>query len=236
MKLALLGIVFAFALHAGFLLFGGLLFPSAKKDQDKLQEVELLSSDDEKPEEKKKDEKEPESKEKLETEDEKPPDATELTRNLDLSPLADAPALEESSLAAIEQALNGGAAGGDFADALSFSSGGRIGGMGSANALDEKGEGVFSMAEIDQPPRAVNQIAPQFPSEMRGKKIEGVVTFIFVVDASGKVTSPRVEKSSHPAFEKPALDALKQWRFDPAVKGGKRVRSKMRETIRFQQN
>jgi protein TonB len=69
---------------------------------------------------------------------------------------------------------------------------------------------------------------------MRGRKVEGVVSILFVVDSSGRVSGPRVEKSTHAAFEKPALDAVRQWRFEPAVKGGQRVACKMRVPIRFQ--
>jgi len=69
---------------------------------------------------------------------------------------------------------------------------------------------------------------------MRGKKVDGSVSVLFVVDAGGKVASPQVEKSSHPAFDKPALEAVKQWKFEPAVKGGQRVGCKMRVTLRFQ--
>jgi len=228
----LLGIGCAVLLHAGVVCFGGLLFAGGKDDQGTLQQVELLA-DEAKPDEKKPEEAPP--KEELKQESEPPPDAAEILRNLEQQPASnDAPALEAASLGALEQALNGGGGGGDFADALTLASGGRIGGLGKAGALDQKLEGAFSLSEIDQKPRAVFQSAPLYPGEMRGKKVEGVVTLTFVVDASGKVASARVEKSSHPAFERPALEALKQWKFEPAVKGGQRVGCKMRIPIRFQ--
>ena len=227
------GIFCALLLHAGFILFGGLLFLHEDEDKGTLQEVELIAEDEAQPE-KKPEEAPVEKSEELETEVEEVPDAAEIIRNLELSAPALEPALEAASLSAIEQALSGAGGGGDFADALSFASGGRIGGMGKPGALDETLEAVFSLAEIDQKPRAIFQTSPLYPSEMRGKKIEGVVTVIFVVDAIGKVTGPRVEKSTHPAFEKPALDAVKQWKFEPAVKGGQRVSCKMRVPIRFQ--
>ncbi|MBI1851247.1 MAG: energy transducer TonB [Planctomycetes bacterium] len=236
MKLAWsLGILFAVVLHVGVLLFGGLLFMSKKGVQATLQQVELLSDDasTEKENEKKK-EAPPETREELKTDTEQPPDAAEIVRNLELSAAAEAPALEAVSLSAIEQALSGQSGGGEFGDALSFSSGGRIGGTGTAGAMDENLESAFTLAEIDQKPRAVFQAAPLYPAEMRGKKVEGSVIVIFVVDSDGKVTSPRVEKSSHPAFEKPAVDAVKQWKFEPAVKAGQRVDCKVRVPIRFQ--
>lgn len=235
MKLGwILGIACAVLFHACILLFGGLLFPRHDEKGGTTQEVELLSDveaaekDKEKPEDPKPEE------EPIETDEERPPDAAEVIRSLEPSPMDDAPALEAASLSAIEAALNGqGGGGGDFASALSFESGGRIGGTGKAGALEQGIEEAFNLADIDQKPRAVYQGAPLYPSEMRGKKLEGVVTLIFVVDSDGKVLNPRVEKSSHSAFENPALNAVKKWKFEPGLRGGERVPCKMRVPIRF---
>lgn len=234
----LLGILCALVLHGGFILFGGLIPGLKREAHAKTQQVELLSADDEA--ERKKDEPPPEKKEEkkqeVETQEEKPPDAAEIIRSIEMSAANSAPALEAASLSAIENALNGQGGGGDFAEALSFSSGGQIGGHGKATVLDEKMEKAFSLDEIDQKPRVIFQASPIYPSEMRGKKVEGVVTLIFLVDANGKVASPKVEKSSATAFDRPALDAIRRWKFEAAVKGGQRVGCRMRETIRFQAN
>jgi len=230
----ILGVFFALLVHAAILLFGGLLFPKAEENHGTTQEVELLSDDQPDKKEEKKDE--TTRTEELETEQEDVPDAAEIIRNMELSAVAAAPALEEASLGSIEQALNGQGGGGEFGDALSFASGGRIGGTGKAGSMDEGLEKAFDPNDIDQKPRAVFQASAAYPNELRGKKIEGVVSVLFVVDSSGKVVSPRVEKSTHPAFEKPALDAVKQWKFEPAVKGGQRVGCKMHVNVRFQPN
>ena len=100
--------------------------------------------------------------------------------------------------------------------------------------MEESIASAFTLAEMDQKPRLIYQSAPLFPSEMRGKKLDGSVTVTFLVDSSGKVANPKALRSTHPAFEKPALDAVQQWRFEPAVKGGQRVGCKMRIPIRFQ--
>jgi protein TonB len=235
----LLGIGAAVVLHGLVLTFGGILFLHDDADKGSLQQVDLLTSEDvDKPKDKDKPEEQVvEKKEEMKAEDEPPPDAEELMHDLDHSAVNDAPKLDAASLGAIEQALNGGAGGGgDFADALSFSSGGRIGGMGKAGSMEDKIASAFSLAEMDQKPRLIYQAAPLFPSEMRGKKVEGLVTIICVVDATGKVANLRVESSSNPAFEKPALDAVKQWKFEPAVRGGQRVDSGLRIPIRFGQS
>jgi len=148
----------------------------------------------------------------------------------------DAPALDAASLSAIEQVLNGsnGGGGADFGGGLSLASGGRIGGTGRAGADDQEFQGAFSLSEIDQRPRAIHQVAGAFPADMRAKNIDGVVTLIFIVDETGRVINPRVEKSSHPEFDAPALEAVRQWKFEPAIKGGQRVSCRMRVPIRFQ--
>ena len=229
------GMFCAITLHGVVLLFGGILFLDDEEDLGTLQEVELLTTEEtEEQEDEQEEEPVAEETEELQTEAEEVPDAAEILRSLELSALQPEPELEAASLGAIADALNGLAGGGDFDDALSFASGGRIGGTGKVGALDEELEGAFSMTEIDQKPRAVFQSAPLFPAEMRGKKVEGVVTLIFIVDAAGKVSNPKVEKSTHTAFEKPALSAIRQWKFEPAVKSGQRVPCPMRIDIRFQ--
>ncbi len=223
-----IAIACAIGLHLGFILFGGALFIGARADHGTLQQVELISEDEAATEEEEKPA-EPGSEEadELETEIEQPPEAPEPVPNLE-------PALEAASLGAIEAALSGLHGGGDFAEGLSFASGGRIGGTGKPGDLDDTLESAFSLAEIDQKPQVVFQAVPVYPASLRSRKLEGVVRVIFVVDPTGRVTSPRVEHSSHPAFDKPALDAVRKWKFEPAVKGGNRVACKMRVPIRFQ--
>jgi protein TonB len=236
MKIGLcIGIVCAVLVHAGVILFGGLIFNPEKKDAGKVQQVDLLGDASPEPEKEKKPEPKPEPKEAIETASEPVPDASEIVKNLELSAAADAPALDAASLSAIEAALDGRTGGGGaFAESMSFASGGRIGGLGKAGVQDQSLESAFDLSEIDQKPRVLFQASPIYPSEARSKKLEGVVTVIFVVDPGGKVENPRVEKSTDNAFDRPAIDAVKRWKFEPAVKGGQRVPCRMRVPIRFQ--
>lgn len=229
----IIGVILAVLLHAAFILFGGLIFNSDKDDKGTLAKVDLLSeSEAEKPKEEK-----PQEQKELQPEETPPeeaPDAEEIIRNMDTMPSNDAPALEAASLGAIEAALSGAGGAGDFADALSFSTGGRIGGTGtSAGGLQEEQEDAFSLGDLDQKPRALVTVDPVYPAELRNRRLEGVVFVIFVVEPDGRVGNMRIEKSPDPAFNKPALDALKQWKFEPGVRGGKRVASKMRQPFRF---
>lgn len=226
-----LAIICAVLFHSAVLLFGGILFPKPKDDFDAQRQVELLSEAEAEPE-KPKTEDPAETQDELEAEGEDLPNPEELVRSLQPPSVDDGPALDAVSLSAIEQALSGqGVAGGDLSEVLTFNSGGRLGASGRGGDVLSAS---FDLDDIDQKPRATYQAAPMYPSQLRSKKLEGVVTLIFVVDETGKVTTPRVEDSTHPAFDKPALEALRQWRFEPALRGGKRVPWKMRVGIRFQ--
>jgi protein TonB len=92
---------------------------------------------------------------------------------------------------------------------------------------------AFDVSDLEKRPEAVSQVAPAYPAELRKAKIEGVVTLVFVLNETGRVEDPRVENSSRPEFEKPALEAIRKWRFRPGEKDGQPVRSYVRIPMRF---
>jgi len=222
-----------FAAIFGFALFlvvvvGGILFPvttfEKKKKVEEVQEVDISNI-------KKPDTEQP--KEDVEQEKEPPPPAPIMENvNVAAPQMDDAPALAPMSLSDLESALAPGGGGGMFGGGGGFQSG-RIGGKGSPGGTGTDMDQAFSMADLDQKPRAVYQPAPAYPASLRSRKIDGVVTVLFVVDSNGRVTNAKVEKSSDPAFDKPALDAVRKWKFDPAMKEGRKVSAKMRAPIRF---
>jgi protein TonB len=149
--------------------------------------------------------------EKEEEKEEKPPE---------LQP--DAPPLDLSQL---ELALNPGVGGGwttaDFAMKLDRIAGG-----------DGSGDDPFSLADLDQQPRAIYRLNPQMTTAIR-RKAPGTVQIVFVVDEQGRVQNPVVQSSPDPVFEKPALDAIRKWKFEPGKRGGKAVSTRMRVPITF---
>jgi protein TonB len=155
----------------------------------------------------------PEEQPEEEPEEQPPPEIADEAPPLDLSQL--------------ELALNpgmGGGMGGDFQVDLSAS---------LKEKTTEANDAIFSMAELDQKPRAIYQPSPRYPSELRGREIQGTVHVIFMVSRRGRVVNPIVQKATHAAFRKPALQALKRWRFEPGKRNGKPVRFKMRVPITF---
>jgi protein TonB len=81
-------------------------------------------------------------------------------------------------------------------------------------------------------PVKVNDVMPLYPTLARDARVQGVVILEAVVDASGRVESARVLRSI-PTLDEAALDAVRQWRFTPALLNGEPVPVVMTVTVRF---
>ena len=57
-----------------------------------------------------------------------------------------------------------------------------------------------------------------YPAELTANLLEGRVKVSCRIDTLGELVSAEVVESNHPAFSEPALAAVRQWKFDPAVK------------------
>lgn len=119
---------------------------------------------------------------------------------------------------------------------VAVGSGGGLEGFGEVRKLtatESVQEEAFDVSDLDRRAEPVSQVSPVYPPELRKAKIEGRVTLAFVVTEDGRVEDPRVENSSRPEFEKPALDAVRRWRFRPGEKDGKPVRAFCSLPMRF---
>lgn len=137
----------------------------------------------------------------------------------------EAPPLDLSQL---ELALNPGTGDAMFGD-FTVNLGNQLGEGGGSEELDR----IFSLAELDRRPRVLFQRSPRYPPELLRAGRTGTVYVLFSVDTTGTVQGPRVQKSSDPAFEGPALEAVRQWKFEPGTRGGEKVPFKMRIPITF---
>lgn len=76
---------------------------------------------------------------------------------------------------------------------------------------------------FDVPPEPIHKVVPEYPKDMIVYKTVGFVVADLLVDATGKPTRPRIVDCAHADFEAPAIKALLQWRFKPAMKAGRPV-------------
>ncbi len=146
--------------------------------------------------------------------EEEPPELMEQAAPLDLSQL---------ELALDPSFSEGWMGGGDFAVKLNTI---------VSNSKDDDVDAIFSMADLDQKPRVIQQSSPVMSRQVR-RKAPGKVNIIFIVNERGRVEQPRVRSSTDPVFEKPAVSAVKRWIFEPGKRGGKPVRFRMLVPITF---
>lgn len=159
-----------------------------------------------------------------------PPPKKEDEAPPELESAAEQAPLPVMSISQLEMALDGGGRGTGAAIA-------DLGGLGFQTASNLVAAiDVFEMSEVDKAPTAMMQIPPRYPADMQRDKVEGTVVLLFVLDERGRVKEVKAEKSSHPSFERPALEAARQWTFEPAVKDGKPVRARLRQPLRFRLN
>lgn len=87
-------------------------------------------------------------------------------------------------------------------------------------------------AEITDPV-VVEKVNPRYPPEAKEEKVMGIVTVKTVITEEGWVDDIEVVRSDDERFSKSAIDAIKQWRFDPALCDGTPVSVYYNLTVRF---
>jgi protein TonB len=133
--------------------------------------------------------------------------------------------IEPLDLSQLELALNPGLSAGDLTGDFTIQVPG-LGGKG--NGMDD----LFSLADLDQPPRAVYRQQPRVTAAMR-KRMPATVYLLFTVDENGRVEDPIVQDSDDAIFNGAALAAVRNWKFEPGKRGGQPVRSRTRQPMTF---
>ena len=108
----------------------------------------------------------------------------------------------------------GGVAGGSMGGVL----GGVIGGMGGAPPKPKLG-GPLKVGGNVQAARIVNRVQPVYPPLARQTRISGTVRLHAIIGKDGTIQSLEV-LSGHPLLQQAALDAVRQWRYQPTLLNG----------------
>ncbi len=135
-----------------------------------------------------------------------------------------------TSLERETQTANGGNGNGSGIGAASGSgSGGRGGAAGSGNG---QGDQVFDA--VEHPPVPISKVLPDYPGVARAQGLEGEVVLRAIVDRHGAVERNIVVVESIPLLDAAAIEALRQWRFEPGRDGNDRpVRVLIEVPLRF---
>jgi TonB family protein len=81
-------------------------------------------------------------------------------------------------------------------------------------------------------PQKLVDVKPAYPEDARSAKIEGVVILGIVIGEDGSVIDTTVLRSI-PALDQAAIDAVRQWVFEPTLLNGEPVEIEMTVTVNF---
>jgi protein TonB len=96
-------------------------------------------------------------------------------------------------------------------------------------------DSVWSSVDVDRLPEPAGEIRPHYPKTLASSGLSGVVELEYVIGSNGRVEAGTIQvgSSSHPAFAFEAKAALLGARFRPALRSGRPVPVRVRQTIRF---
>jgi TonB family protein len=138
------------------------------------------------------------------------------------------PLLEKAAVAALRQwkyapyKINGKAKAVIFTVTITF-------------ALSDKKEEKQAANAFDTRPKRISDVKPVYPEEALKQGIQGRVLVEATIDEKGDVVAAKAlpGENPQPLLEEAALTAVKQWKFEPFIQGGKAVKVTFTVTINF---
>jgi TonB family protein len=105
----------------------------------------------------------------------------------------------------------------------------RSSGLKEAKREPEKAPKV----EIVALPKALHEVPPSYPEELRRRRIGGVVGLLVQIDEKGSVQAVGIEHPAHPYLNYSIVQAMRQWTFGPVFTKGKPAPARFRFSYSF---
>jgi protein TonB len=138
----------------------------------------------------------------------------------------------ETQKAGDESGVTGGIVGGLAGGLTGGVAGGVIGGLGSAHA-GQVGPIVMRPGAGMKPPRKIRDVKPLYPAGALPLRAQGAVLIEAVIGPDGRVQDARVLHSVGPLLDQAALDAVRQWAYEPTLLNGDPVTVVMTVVVNF---
>jgi len=103
-------------------------------------------------------------------------------------------------------------------------------GVGSGGGI---GGGVFKVGGGISAPQAISTPDPEYTQEARNAKTQGTCILWLIVDDQGRPRDIRVVHGLGMGLDAKAIEAVKQWRFEPAMKDGHPVNVQISVEVGF---
>ena len=94
-------------------------------------------------------------------------------------------------------------------------------------------DGALRIGGNVHPPKLVERVEPKYTAEARKARLSGIVIVEARIDEAGRVTDAMAVKPLPFGLSEAALDAVKQWRFEPGTLDGKPVPVVFNVTVNF---
>jgi TonB family protein len=99
-------------------------------------------------------------------------------------------------------------------------------------AGDTLSDGAVRIGGAVKPPPKLKDVRPLYPEDARDNRVQGVVIIEARIEGDGRVSATRLLRSI-PMLDEAALDAVKQWEFQPTLLNGAPVPVVMTVTVQF---
>ena len=84
-----------------------------------------------------------------------------------------------------------------------------------------------------KPPKLVHYVEPAFSPSSKEAFVEGTVRISTVVTRDGDTTDLRVVRGLNAEEDRTAVEAVKQWKFEPGTKAGQPVKVRVNVEVTF---
>jgi TonB family protein len=95
------------------------------------------------------------------------------------------------------------------------------------------GGGAYRVGGGVSAPRALYSPDPEYSEEARKAKWQGTVVLWVIVGPDGKPRDIRIQRSLGMGLDEKAIEAVRQWKFDPAKKDGQPVAVQINVEVNF---
>lgn len=86
----------------------------------------------------------------------------------------------------------------------------------------------------DGEPELINRVQPEYPATAYRERAEGTVLVGILVDTNGRpVEVEVVSRSGNRELDRAAVDAVRQWTFQPAMRDGRKVEARVEVPVTF---
>jgi TonB family protein len=86
--------------------------------------------------------------------------------------------------------------------------------------IEQFERGAVKASDTVNPPRLIKKVEPVYPPEARKALLKGYVRLNVRTDGQGNVKEVMVIRSSDEIFNDPAIEAVKQWKYEPYLENG----------------